>query len=788
MLLRLLIFCSKLALFFGAIGVVVAGYVIYYYSRDLPDYSQLKLYHPPSITRMYSSDGKLIEEYAREHRVFVPITSIPKPLIEAFIAAEDKNFYHHSGVDFVSILRAAITNVSHILNKRRVEGGSTITQQVVKTFLLSSERSLERKIKEAILSYMMSQLFTKDEVMELYLNQIYLGKGAYGVALGALNYFNKSIEELTLNEAAVLASLPKAPSKFNPAVNYKRAFVRKNYVLGRMFDDGYITEEQAREAIAQPITLAKFNKVTTIDADYYAARVREEVINMFGKEYFYTAGLTIMTCVDSNIQKHAARALRAGIKRYDTKRGYRGAIKNIDLINWQDDLRAMPIPIGLRHYKLAVVLGVTDVAAKVGLRDGSLKTLRIRDMKWAKTGLASVRELLKSGDIIAVERKGKKYILQQIPEVNGGIMVVDHRTGRVLAAEGGYDFGFSKFDRTTQANRQPGSLIKPFVYLAAIENGAHPNDIFDDAPIELEQGPGLPLWMPKNHDDKFLGKMTLRKGLEKSRNLVTVRVGQFAGINKVAETIKRFGINDDPLVVQSIVLGSIETTLSKMTMAFGALANNGRKIEPHYIEFIKDRKGNVIYKRDYAECSECKSYKLDEDDNAIVPKIEITKGAALTDEASSYQMTSLMMGGVQRGTSRKAKNLKHVIAGKTGTTNDARDVWFMGYTPKIIVGTYVGYDQPRTLGKRAYGANIALPIFVDFMKKGYKNAPLVDFIVPDSVALLSVDYETGKPSTGENSIIESFKADDYNPFLEKIKRRYKPLIKIQERDSSEELY
>jgi penicillin-binding protein 1A len=310
-----------MALLFGVIGFAVGGYIIYHYSRDLPDYTQLKQYHPPSITRMYSSDGKLIEEYAKEHRIFVPISAIPRSLREAFVAAEDKNFYHHSGIDIVSILRAAITNVSHIIKGRRVEGGSTITQQVVKNFLLTSERSLDRKIKEAILSYMISQVFSKDEILELYLNQIYLGKGAYGVASAALNYFNKSVEELTLNESAVLASLPKAPSKFNPERNYKRAFARKNYVLGRMFDEEYITEEQAREALEMPIKLAKFDKVQTLDADYYASKVREEVINMFGEEYFYTAGLTILTCVDSKMQEAAANALRFGIKKYDMKRG-----------------------------------------------------------------------------------------------------------------------------------------------------------------------------------------------------------------------------------------------------------------------------------------------------------------------------------------------------------------------------------------------------------------------------------------------------------------------------------
>ena len=797
MLLRFIIFCTKVALLFGVIGFAIGAYIIYHYSRDLPDYNQLRQYHPPSITRMYAADGKLIEEYAKEHRIFVPITAIPKSLVQAFIAAEDKNFYSHSGIDIVSIIRAAVTNISHIINKRRVEGGSTITQQVVKNFLLTSERSLDRKIKEAILSYMVSQVFTKDEVLELYLNQIYIGKGVHGVASAALNYFNKSVEELTLNESAVLASLPKAPSKFNPERNYKRAFSRKNYVLGRMYDDGYITEEQARKTIELPIILAKFDKVQTLDADYYAAKVRDEVIGMFGEEYFYTAGLTILTCVDSKMQEAAANALRFGIKKYDMKRGYRGALKNIDLVNWQNSLRAMYIPAGIRDYKLAVVLSVQNDQAKIGLRDGKISNIFLKDMKWAATNLKSVGKILKTGNVIVVEQVGAKHQLQQIPEVNGGIMVVENGTGRVLAAEGGYDYGVSKFDRTTQAKRQPGSLIKPFVYLSALENGARPNDIFEDAPIEIEQGPGLPLWKPRNYERNFLGPMTLRKGLEKSRNTITVRVGQFAGTPKVAEIIRRFGINDDPLAVHSIVLGAIETTLSRMTLAYGIIANGGRRVEPHYIELIKDRKGNVIYKRDYTECPECKSYKLDAEGRIMPPEIKITKGKIITDEASNYQITSLMMGGVQRGTSRGAKNLKYIIAGKTGTTNDAKDTWFMGFTPKVVVGTYIGYDNPRSLGNRVSGASVALPVFVNFMQNGYKDMPSVDFVVPESIMLQSIDYETGKPSNEKGAIIEAFKVNNFNPMFEDSEKETidsveqddnDPFAKIQEYDTSQELY
>ena len=408
--------------------------------------------------------------------------------------------------------------------------------------------------------------------------------------------------------------------------------------------------------------------------------------------------------------------------------------------------------------------------------------------------MKSVKKILKTGDVVVVEKLGKNYQLQQIPEVKGGIMILENGTGRVLAAEGGYDYSVSKFARTTQARRQPGSLIKPFVYLSALENGAQPNDIFEDAPIEIEQGPGLPTWKPRNFERNFLGPMTLRKGMEKSRNTVTIRVSQFAGIPKVTEAIRRFAINDNPLAVPSIVLGAIETTLAKMTLAYGIIANGGRKLEPHYIELIKDRKGNVIYKRDYTECPECKVYKLDEEGKIMPPEIEIPKGPMITDEATNYQMISLMMGGIQRGTGRRAKHIKQIIAGKTGTTNKAKDTWFMGFTPKIVVGTYIGYDNPKSLGNRVSGASVALPVFVHFMKNGYKDMPSVDFVVPDSITLQSIDYETGKPSTEKGSIIEAFKTNYFNPMFEDEETNTvqqndnDPFAKIQEYDSSQELY
>ena len=770
-MLKFLLLLTKITLLLFFFGLVLTVFIVWHFSRDLPDYSQLKEYHPPCVTRIYSADGKLIEEYAKEKRIFVPISSVPKSLVQAFIAAEDKNFYSHSGIDILSIMRAAFANVSHIINGTRFEGGSTITQQIVKNFLLSSERSLERKVKEAILSYMISQTFSKDQILELYLNQLFLGKG-YGVAAAALGYFNKSVEELTIAESAFLASLPKAPSQYGSEKNYKKALARRNYVIGRMYDDEYITENEARTSIKEPLKLIKQDQIQTMDADYYAEKVRSEVIGMFSEEYFYTAGLTIISCVNSKLQESAANSLRFGIKAYDIKRGYRGAMKNIPLTNWQENLKKVPKPVGLRDYKLAVVLNIENSRARIGLQDGKTAFIKLADMAWIRANFKSVKNLLKNGDIIVVEAIKNNYKLQQIPNVNGGIMIVEPYTGRVLAAEGGYDYDASKFDRTTQAKRQPGSLIKPFVYLAALENGAKPTDIVPDSPIEIYQGAGIPVWTPRNWDHKFMGKITLRKGLEKSRNGTTVKVGQIAGLKKVTETFRRFGINDNPSTkIPSIVLGALETTLERMTIAYSIIANKGRKVIPHYIELIKDRKGNVLYRSDYAECSECKDYKHDEDGNALPPTIPLSLGHIITDEATSYQITSILTGAVQRGTGRKANKLPQIIAGKTGTSNDGKDTWFIGFTPKMIVGTYIGYDLPRSLGAHATGSSVALPVFINFMETGYKDIKSVDFEVPKSINLISVDYETGKPSTEKGSIVEALKVNYFDQGLKNLEQK-----------------
>jgi penicillin-binding protein 1A len=739
-----------------AFAFLSASYIIYYYSRDLPDYNQLANYHPPALTRVYSADGKLIEEYAKERRIFVPISSIPRSLIEAFIAAEDKNFYEHPGVDIVGIVRAATSNVANVIQRKRMEGASTITQQVVKNFLLTSEQSLARKVKEAILSYMVSRVFTKDQILELYLNQIYLGKHSYGVATAAQSYFNKSVEELNLEESAFLAGLPKAPSAFNPERNYKRAKQRRDYVLIRMYEDGYISKQAMHDTLNTPITLKKRDQSDITAAPYYAEQVRKEVVQMFGSDLLYSGGLTIITSLNTNYQKYAEHALRDGLRNFDKKRGYRAPIANIQLEKWADNLKLIQEPEGLLEYKLAVVLEVKDEKAKIGLKDGSTAYIPLEEMKWARYSLTSAKTILKVGDVIVVEelKAGRVYALRQIPDVNGAMIAMEPKTGRVLAMVGGYDFKNSQFDRGTQAQRQPGSTAKPFVYLAALESGLSPTTIFNDGPIELSQGPGMPTWRPKNYKGDFLGLITMREGLEKSRNLVTIRVAQQVGINKVAEVIKRFGINNNPPRYYSMVLGAVETTLDKLTNAYSILANGGKEISPHYIEVIKDRNGKVIYKRDLRDCDECANYSSDD---SMPPDPQDLPHKMITDPATAYQMCSLLNGAVQRGTGQAAKKLSPNLGGKTGTTNESKDAFFIGVSPDMVVGTFVGYDTPRTMGKFATGATISLPIFINFMGEILKTRELSPFPVPEGINLIKIDPKTGAPSESLNAIIEAFK-------------------------------
>lgn len=734
-------------LFFLATCALGAAYLIFeHFSKNLPSYAELANYNPPSVTRIYSSDGKLLQEYAKERRIFVPIENIPVSLVQAFIGAEDKNFYSHHGIDITSLVRAVVNNCIHFIQNKRMEGASTISQQVVKMFFLSPERSLKRKIKEAILSYKISQVYSKDKILELYLNQTFFGKGAYGVASAAKQYFNKPLEELDLAESALLAGLPKYPSIFGLNQNYNKAKARRDYVLRRMEEDGYISHEAAVRASSLPIILSKPLDNDRFQADGYAEAVRKQVIEMLGHDTFYKEGLTIITPLDSKYQKQAEKSFIWGVKKYDQSKGFRRPIIHLDnLENWQNDLKNAKIP-KLHDDKIAVILKVTTDKIKIGTVDGKTRDLQVP--KWF------AKHHLQNGDVIAATKVDNSYTLSQIPEVEGAVIIMDTDTGKVLAMVSGYDSNSSKFDRATQAQRQPGSLIKPFIYLSALEHGIEPNTIIEDGPIEIYQGPGLPIYRPQNYGKTFLGPITLRTALEKSRNTVTVQLAKMVGLGSIAEIIRRYGINDDPQKFYSMSLGSLETTLSKITSAYGSIANGCHKIKPHFIELIKDRHGHVIYKRDN------RHYKTFVDQ---IPQIsKDPEHINLSDDASCYQITSLLRGAMERGTGASAKSLNKVIAGKTGTTNDSLDAWFVGFTPKIVIGTYIGFDQPKTLGSKATGASVALPIFIDIFKNAFKKHPSLDFKLPDGILLEHVNLHTGEKEQNDSSILEAFKKHLFN--------------------------
>ena len=749
MIRKFIIFCIKAGVLLGTIGGFIGAYLVFYYTRDLPDYSQLAKYHPPLATRMYSLDGKLIEQYAIENRIFVPLESVPDYLVQAFISAEDKHFYTHEGIDLLGVVRAAFSNVGNVIKNKRLEGASTITQQVVKNFLLSNERSIGRKVKEAVLSYMVSKTFSKQQILELYLNQTFFGKGAYGVAVAAQTYFNKSVEDLTIAEAAFIAGLPKAPSSFDPIKNYERSKERRDYVINRMLEDGYIKVEQAKEALATPITLKKRNSTDLVKAGYFAEHVRNVVIDMYGETEFYTGGLTIITTMDSELQKDAEAALVDGIRKFVVTKGYKKPIANVGKEDPLEGLNKIQEQINQRDYLLAVVTGVSELSANILLKDGTTSTVPLAEVKWARGVVKTVSSVLSKGDVIAVEKVGNHYGLRQIPEVNGGMVVEDPISGAIRAHVGGYDYVSNKYDRVTQAQRQPGSTVKTFVFLSALEHGVAPNTIYDDAPITISQGKGMPSWTPKNFEGGFLGPITFRTALEKSRNLVTVRLAKQVGLNSVAEIISRLGINSNPPHYYSMILGALETTLSKMANSFSTIANGGMQVMPHYIEMIQDRNGKIIYRRDSAICKNCESN--------VLPIVEREVPKRLVDSQSAYQLTSILSGAAIRGTSHRLGKFKIPIAAKTGTTNKGFDAWNIAYTPDLVFGTYIGYDNPRSMGNSASGATVAVPVIEGFLTRAINKITHREFDVPEGIELVSVDKTTGQRSSGANSIMEAFK-------------------------------
>lgn len=745
-------------------GLILAGLfvlpIFLYFSKDLPDYNQLMDYDPPTISRIYSGEGELMSELAVERRIFRKLDEMPKVVINAFVSAEDQNYFDHPGIDLTSIFRAAIQNISHMGSDRNPVGGSTITQQVVKNFLLTNERSLSRKIKEAILAYRINKVYSKERILELYLNQIYLGNGAYGVTSAALAYFNKDLKDVTIEEAALLAALPKAPSVLDPTRNPKGAKARRDWVIERMLEEDYINKSEAKEAQATSIKLETRFDSASLDNGYYTETVRLDMIEKYGYDHVYQDGFSVYTNLDTEVQKYADEALREGLIDYDRKHGFKGPLTNLKFKadEWKSLIKTVEAPEGSGKWRVAVVISSGDTSASIGLKDGTKGTITLANLSWARKRLSGgyvgkkvekASEVLKSGDVVLVsqEANSSNYKLEQIPDVNGAVVVIQPKTGKVLALSGGFSFKGSKYNRAVQAMRQPGSTFKPIVYLTGLEKGMSPTTILKDEPITVSQGPGLPPWTPKNYSGDFWGEITMRKALEKSRNLATVNLIQRVGVKSVALNANKLKVYDEvPPLRISMALGALETTLLKMTAAFATFANDGQLVEPKLIDRIQDRKGNLIYTSDSRQCNNCifsEDTDITSEEYVGLPKLN-SLAKNVIEPMTNYQLVSMLEGVVQRGTATRAKELNRVIAGKTGTSNDSNDVWFIGFTPDIAVGVFVGYDNPRSLGKKETGASLALPIFVNFFKKANDLIPNREFSVPEGITFKNIDINTGQ--------------------------------------------
>ncbi len=747
-----------------------ALYLFWHYDRGLPDYRRLAVYHPPVATRVYAADGRMIAEYATQRRLFVPISAIPPTVIHAFLAAEDKNFYNHVGIDIPGVIRAVGFDLAHFGTGRRPEGASTITQQVAKIFLLNDQVTFARKVREAILAFRIDHAFTKQHILELYLNQIYLGFGAYGVAEAAVRYFDKSLDQLSIAQAAFLGALPKGPNNYNPIRFPKRALDRRDWVIDRMADDGFITRAEAIAAKAQPLVISQPHDVDFVKAPWFAAEVRRELIARYGERKVYEGGLQVHTSLNPRLQKIATATFREGLIHYDHRHGWRGpfAVLPVDA-DWARRLAAFPTPPGLlSDWRLALVLKLRPHAAEIGFADGRKGRIPMAMMRWARAcrphqtlgpWVTRPDQVLKVGDVIAVAAVAKAkpgtYALQQIPNVEGAMVVMDPHTGQVLALVGGWDFAMSQFDRATQALRQTGSAIKPFVYAAALDHGFTPSTKVMDAPIAISQGPGLPLWRPTNYEREFSGPTTVRVALEHSINVVTVRIARAVGMPIVGQYIERFGILDQVPDDLSYALGAGDTSLLHLTNAYAELANGGKKLAPSLIDRIQDRNGRTVYRHDTRPCPQCQVASWQDQSVPVIPD----NRPLVLDPRADYQVVSMLEGVIQRGTGVAARVLHRPVAGKTGTTNDFRDAWFEGFTPNLVDGTYVGFDKPRTLGRGEQAAVVTVPIFRNFMQKALAGKPAVPFRIPPGLLLVRVDATSGEPAppSDPNAILEAFK-------------------------------
>ncbi len=806
------------------VTMAVIGAVSYYFwlmSQDLPDYEVLARYEPKVMTRVHANDGSLLAEYAKERRIYVPITAMPKLLVNAFIASEDKNFYKHNGIDFTGLARAVFLNVKRVVTGTGSKvGASTITQQVAKNFLLSNEQKISRKVKEAILAYRIERAFTKEQILELYLNEIYFGLRSYGVAAAGLNYFGKSLDELELHEVAYMAGLIKGPGNYHPFRHTQKAIIRRNYVIGRMVENGYATAEEGKIAKAKPlgVNLRSFG-VDSFEAGYFTEEVRRELLSRYGEKKLYGGGLSVRTTLEPKLQRLAHKALVKGLVGYDMRHGWRGAVTRIEDLSgdWGEPLAKVKYLSDVKPWEMAVVLSVSAKRVEIGLRPERLKSrkleakrqtgyITLKTSKWAKRLLKTritkkgkrverfskrpkkMSDILTVGDVIYVKptkskkestdgkvvsvsltdgqdgsahqaTEPKEWVLRQIPKVSGGIIVMDPHTGRILALSGGFSFKKSQFNRATQAYRQPGSSFKPFVYATALDNGYTPSSVVLDAAIVIETPAGL--WKPKNYGGKFAGPTTLRTGIERSKNLMTVRLAQDLGMPLISEYARRFGVYENLPKLLSMALGAGETTLIRMASGYCILANGGKKVIPTLVDRIQDRYGRTVWRHDGRKCNGCDAKEWDYNSEPALGDDR----KQIIDPYTSAQITSMMEGVVQRGTARKMRKLGFPLAGKTGTTNNEKDAWFVGYSPDLVVGAFVGFDNPSPMGRGETGGNVAGPVFAEFMKTVHKGKKSVPFRIPPGMKLIRINRKTGaRTQRGDKyGILELFKPNENPP-------------------------
>ena len=753
-------FSIKFFIVIGVVSLFLTFSTLWYFSIGLPDYKKLSNYQPPISSRVYSNNGKLIAEYALEKRLFIPFESIPTKVINAFLSAEDKNFFNHPGVDAKGILRALIKNLKNITDNKRLEGASTITQQVAKNFLLTNEVSLNRKIKEAILAFRIERAYSKERILELYLNQIYLGQGTYGIAAASLEYFDKPVKDLDYSESALLAALPKAPSKYDPYKYSEVAKFRRNLVLQNLESNNYISKQEFIKFKDSKIKLKRRKIEIVNEANSYTEEVRRSIKEKYGFKKLYSEGLSIRTPLDVNFQIAAINSLRDGIESYDKRHGWRGPITNkFKDTNWEKKIQRIKIDPTLKWHK-AEIINISEDSLNFKTLDGIVEKIYVQKLKWSIPNKKKISDRFEIGDIIFVKKQKNYWDLKQYPKVNGGIVALDPYTGDVKALVGGFSFKSSEFNRVTQAKRQPGSAFKPIVYASALENGYSPNSIILDAPFVESQGVGLKDWKPENYGKKFYGPSTLRKGIEYSRNLMTVRIAKTLGLNKILDLSNKLEIYDDIPELLSVSLGSAETSLINLTSAYATFVNGGKKIKPNLISRIQDRRGKTIFKLDNKKCVGCEKFLNNAES---YPFIEHQNERVISEE-TAYQMTSILSGVVERGTGKKLKDLNVPIGGKTGTTNNNYDAWFIGFTSNLVIGVYIGFDTPKTLGKFETGSKAALPIFKDFIKKSLYKEDFKEFKIPEGIFLTSLNYDTGtKASLGDkNTIIEALKAKDIN--------------------------